>query len=171
MADPKNPEVGSLVFDGEEFAPYLVDLQPGELQGMRTEQPGFDNVNKEVVANHAEWGAKAGVTEEDFNQLQTISERIERIDLFVRPLQKFLEMLIETRYVLEDRRQRIVLNIAQSVDRRGVREPILLAKYEKTRSYRSAIAKKAVRTRRRNAALATQAEQPAPAPVVEPIIG
>lgn len=148
--DPTNPEVGALVIHGEEFGEYLVDLAPGALQGMRTAQPGFDDVIKEILANQAQWGPKAGVTVDDFTELEMTNARIARIDVFVRPVQKLLEMLIETRYMLEDRRQRLALNIAKSVDRRGVRDPKLLAKYEKTRAYRSASAKKGLRTRRQN---------------------
>ena len=151
-SDPKNPQVGDVVFNGSEFTPYLVDLAPGDLQGMRTAQPGFDDVLKEIITNQADWGESAGVTAADFAELSGMNARITRIDAFVRPVQKFLEMLIETRYQLEDRRQRIALNVAQSVDRRGVRDPELVAKYEKTRVYRSASAKKAAKTRRNKAA-------------------
>jgi hypothetical protein len=152
-SDPENPKVGDLVFNGE-FRGYIADLKPKDLQGLRTAQQGFEHVIEEILSNQAEWGEAAGVTARDFSQLEELNVRIARIDVFVRPAQKFVEMLIETRYQLEDRRQRLAFNVAQSVDRRGVREPHLLAKYEKTRAYRSAIAKKALKTRRRNQAKA-----------------
>ena len=158
--DPKNPQLGDVVFDGEEFTSYLADLLPRDLQGMRTAQAGFDEVIAEILSNHAEWGAKAGVTAEDIAQIGTGSERIARIDAFLPPLVKFVEVLRETRYLLEDQRQWVALNVAQSVDRRSLREPVLLAKYEKTRAYRSAAAKKGLKTRKKNAeAEAEQAEE------------
>jgi hypothetical protein len=162
MSDPKNPQVGDTVFDGEEFQAYIVDLEPGDLQGMLTKQPGFEEVKQEILSNQNDWGARAGVTPEDITELELINGRIARIDAFVRPVQKFVEMLIETRYQLEDRRQRFALNVAQSVDRRGVRDPQLLAKYELTRTYRSAVAKKGVATRRKKAA--STAKPPAAEP-------
>ena len=169
--DPTNPEMGEVVFNGAEFISYLVDLQPAEMQGMRTALEGFAEVIKEIVSNHAIWGAKAGVTADDIEQLVTCTEHIARIDVFIPPVMKFAEMLTETRYKLEDRRQRVALNVAQSVDRRGVREPQLLAKYEKTRSYRSLSAKKAAKTRRQNeAAQAAQAAEAAETNVEEPAV-
>jgi hypothetical protein len=163
--DPLNPEQGDVHLDGEEFRPYIEDLPPGGLQGMLTAQPNFIDVLKEILANQALYGAKAGVTADDFADLETTNARITRLDVFIRPAQKFVEMLIETRYLLEDRRQRLALNIAQSVDRRALRDPQLLAKYEKTRAYRSAAAKKGLKTRRKNA---EPAPKPAPKPESKP---
>jgi hypothetical protein len=67
-------------------------------------------------------------------------------------LLKAVEVLTETRYLLDDKRQHIVLDAAQAVDRRAKSNPDLVAKYEKTRAYRSAVAKKAVKTKEKNAA-------------------
>ena len=53
---------------------------------------------------------------------------------------------------LLDQRHRILLNGSKSVDRRAGKNPSLLAKYEKTRAYRSAIAKKALKTKMANLA-------------------
>lgn len=158
MADPKNPNVGDCVFDGSEFAPYLVDVPPGGLQGMRTAQDGCDEVCKEIFANQAEWGAKAGVTAEDIASLEDIDKKMARLDQFVQPVRKFLELLIETRYVLDDRKQKLIYTIGQAVERRGREKPELLAKYQQTRAYRSATAKKAVKTRNKNAEEASASE-------------
>ena len=51
----------------------------------------------------------------------------------------------------DDKRQRIVMDAAQSVDRRSGKQPELNAKYQKTREYRSAIAKKGLKTKKENA--------------------
>jgi len=161
--DATNPEVGERVFDGSEFT-YLKDITPREMLGLRTAQLGLEEVLKEIRAHQAEWGGKAGLTADDFAELETISQRIARIDAFIAPVQKFLEMLTETRYLLEDKRQRFVLNLASSVDRRGKENPDLLAKYEQTRNYRSAAAKKALKTRLKNAEQPQEEEQDPPAP-------
>jgi hypothetical protein len=159
MSDPKNPNVGDCVFDGSEFAPYLVDVPPGGLQRMRTAQDGCDEVCKEILANQADWGTKAGVTAEDAADLGDINAKMARLDQFIQPVRKFLEMLIETRYVLDDRKQKLIYTIGQAVDRRGKEKPELLAKYQHTRAYRSAIAKKALKTRNKNAEEASAPEQ------------
>jgi hypothetical protein len=162
MADPKNPNVGDCVFDGSEFASYLVDVPPGGLQGMRTAQDGCDEVCKEILANQAEWGLKAGITADDAADLENINAKLARLDQFVQPVRKFLELLVETRYVLDDRKQKLIYTIAQAVERRGKEKPELLAKYQHTRAYRSAIAKKALKTRHKNAEEASAPEQGTP---------
>lgn len=154
---PTNPEMGDRVFDGSEFV-YLQDILPRELLGLRTAQEGFNAVLAEILTNQAEWGGKAGLTPDDYADLVTTSERIARLTTFLGPIAKFAEMIEETRYLLEDKRQRIVLNLASSVDRRGRDVPELLARYEKTREYRSAAAKKAVKTRQKNAEAQAEAE-------------
>ena len=170
--DPKNPIIGEFVFDGAEFEAYAIDLPPGGCQGMLTTREGFLDVCQEIVTNHAEWGAKAGVPEGDMKDLVTANERIARIDVFLPALLKAVEVLTETRYVLDDQRQRIAFNGAQSIDRRLKSHPDLLAKYQKTREYRSAIAKKALRTKEKNAEAAEteggETEEQPPAPVQPP---
>jgi hypothetical protein len=177
MGDPLNPKVGDREFNGAEFD-YLEDVEPSVLQSVLTAQEGSDAVLVEVTGNMQEWAEKAGMTPTDVADFTTLNQRIARIDVFLAPAQKFAEMLLETRYLLEDRRQRILLNLGASVERRGKQLPELLAKYEKTRAYRSAAGKKAARTRRRNAEQGAQPQTPAPvngepqpAPAPAPVIG
>ena len=166
--DSKNPVVGSFVFDGAEFAEYAVDLPPGGCQGMLPTREGFLDVSQEILTQHAEWGAKAGIADQDKADLATANERIARIDVFLPALLKAVEVLTETRYLLDDQRQRIALDAAQAVDRRIGRQPELLARYEKTRQYRSAIAKKALKTKVKNAEHAAEGTQGAPATPAAP---
>jgi hypothetical protein len=126
---------------------------------MRTAQDGCDEVCKEILANQADWGTKAGITAEDAADLEDINTKLARLDQFIQPVRKFLEMLVETRYVLDDRKQKLIYTIGQAVDRRGKEKPELLAKYQHTREYRSAIAKKALKTRNKNAEEASAPEQ------------
>jgi hypothetical protein len=150
--DPKNPIMGQFVFDGQEFEAYAVDLPPGACQGMLLTRAGFDDVCKELTANHPAWSAKAGIPETEIDELKITNERIARIDAFLPALLKAVEMLTETRYVLDDKRQRIVLDAAQAVDRRAKKNDDLLARYQRTRAYRSAVAKKGLKTKEKNAA-------------------
>ena len=149
--DPKNPVIGQFEFDGSEFADYAVDLPPGACQGMLTTRDGFADVCKEIGDNHAQWGGKAGIADQEMAELTLTNERIARIDAFLPALAKAVEVLTETRYMLDDKRQRIVMDAAQSIDRRAKNLPELVAKYEKTREYRSSIAKKGLKTKQKNA--------------------
>lgn len=148
--DPKNPVLGQLELDGSEFAAYAVDLPPGACQGMLATRDGFLDVCKEISANQSEWGARAGIAGEEVASLAQINERVARIDAFLPALAKAVEILTETRYLLDDRRQRIVIDAAQSVDRREKNTPELAAKYEVTRAYRSGPAKKGLKTKQKN---------------------
>lgn len=148
MADPLNPVIGDSSFDGTEFN-YLMDPSPDQKVGLMTMQPGFDEVQGEVAANMVAWAAKAGMTQDDIDTLVVLNARIQRISVFAGPVRKFYERLVETRAVLEDERQRIILNLGASVVRRGKKNPELLGKYQKTCAYRSANAKKAAKTRRK----------------------
>jgi hypothetical protein len=164
--DPKNPVLGELMFDLSEFAAFIVDLPPGACQGFLTTREGFLEVCQEFITNQAAFGALAGISDQEIVALETANARIERIDAFLPALLKAVEMLTETRYLLDDLRQRIVLDAATCVDRREKRNPEILARYERTRVYRSAIAKKGVKTRARNAAEATS-----PTLAVPPVSG
>jgi len=156
---PKVPQPGDTVIDVTAIAKYLVDLPEGEMRGMLSEQPGFADVLAEIYANQAAFGEKAGITTVDFNDLQTTSDIIVHIDVYLPVARKLVEILEESRAKHDDHRQRLIYAIADAVDRRAKpREDgdTLLAKYQKTREYRSAIARKGVRTRRRNAQQGTE---------------
>lgn len=150
--DPKNPTMVSEIFDTSEFTPYEAHLGPGERQGMKVEHNGFDEVRMEIVDNQADWGEKAGIAPSDITEFQLLNERIERLDAFLPPFGKRYQVLLETRAFLADKREKLVNNVALSVDRRADAEPALLGRYQKTRAYRSAAAMKAAKSRRRAAA-------------------
>jgi hypothetical protein len=155
MADEvKTVDIGTLLIDATPLAECIVDLPPGGKQGLRKQQDGYSEAAGEVVSNQAVWGDQAGITVGDFEQFTHANQRIAMIDALLPAARKLVEVLEETRAVLDDRRQRQVSAIATAVEGRAkvLRKPELLAKYEKTRAYRSASAMKAVRTRRRNAA-------------------
>ena len=161
--DPKNPVVGDSAFDGTEFKEYAVDLPPGGCAGLVATREGFLEVCQELLTNQAAWGALAGIADQEMVDLATANARIGRIDTFLPPLRKMVEVLTETRYLLDDQRQRIALDAAKAVDRRASRQPELLARYQRTREYRSAIAKKAMKTRARNAEKAPSSGSEVPA--------
>ncbi len=153
-SNPKHPVPGDLSIDASELASVIIDLPEGAMRGLRVEQDGLEEVLAEIFANQAEWGEKVGITSGDKLDLETLNVVIRRIDDFVPASQKLVELLLETRAKLDDRRQRLINAIAEGVERRAKSldyGETLLARYQRTRAYRSAIAKKAARTRRRNA--------------------
>ncbi|TKD13047.1 hypothetical protein [Polyangium fumosum] len=154
MPNPLEPvALDTLVHDCTAFAPFLVDLPPRARLGMCSEQEGFPEVVSEILTNQALLGDKAGITKSDIEAFQESNHRVGMIDAHLPALKKLVEMMEETRALEDDKRQRQVNAFADSIERRAktTNDKHLLAKYEKTRTYRSAIAKKGVKTRTKSA--------------------
>lgn len=169
--DPKRPMRGELSVDATDIQGDLVDLAERERQGKRSAQPGFIKAEAEIEFNQPTLGERAGITEFVFQQLRHSSGCIKRIDEHLPAVQKLLEILVESRAFHDDRRQRLVSGIAKSVEAQAAAlgDNEILAKYQFTREYRSSIAKKAARTRRRNLELVNApVETPVDAPVETP---
>lgn len=162
--DPEKPMIGDLVVDASDMRSFLIDLPPGGRIGMRSRQTGYDEAFAEIVANQAEIGPRAGVTEWDFATLTGTEGQIAQIDARLPAARKLVELLEETRAKLDDQNQRLVNAIAVSVEGRAnaMDDPELLGRYEKTRTYRSAVGLRAARTRRRNALAEDGVELEAP---------
>jgi hypothetical protein len=156
--------IGELAVDATALFNDLVDLAERERQGMRSAQSGYPKAEAEVVANQPVFGERAGITGFVFQQLIHSSEVIEKIDEQLPAVEKLLEILVESRAYHDDRRQRLVSGIAKSVEAQAAAlgDSELLAKYQYTREYRSSIANKAARTRRRN--LEDQVDAPVETP-------
>lgn len=150
--DPTRPVEGELRVDAVALGPDLLDLPPGALQRLRTEQPDFDPALAEVLANQSAYGERAGITALVFQELLLANQRIDAIDARLPAARKLVEVLEESRAVRVDQRQRLMSTIAKTVELQAKArdDEEILGRYAKTRAYRSAIAKKAVRTRRRN---------------------
>lgn len=150
--DPKQPVWGELSVDAIALQNDLIDLPPGGLQRLRTEQPNFMTTLAEILGNQETYGARAGVTPLVFGDLLLANQRIADIDARLPAARKLVEVLEESRAVRVDQRQRLVSTIAKTVELQAKArdDEELLARYSQTRAYRSAIGKKAARTRRRN---------------------
>jgi hypothetical protein len=108
-----------------------------------------------IVANQPQWAEKARVTTTDFAEFQTANDIVTKIQSYLPAVRKLVELLEETAAKYDDQRQRFVYNLASTVERRAKARDdggSLLAKYQRTRVYRSATGMKAAKTRRRNAA-------------------
>jgi uncharacterized protein YyaL (SSP411 family) len=150
--DPLNPQVGELAIDARAVASYAQDLPPGEMRGMRRAQPGFKEVIREIVSNQEALGERSAVAASTFENLMTALERLEELAKYKRPAEKLLEILTETEAYVDDQCQRLVHAIATAVEghAKAFDNPEMLARYERTLDYRSAIGLKAVRKRRQN---------------------
>lgn len=159
MSNPSKVPLNSLYVDARPLAGFLVDLEPGRRQGMRKEQPGYADVVNEIMANQREYGEQAGITQTQYERFVELNRQIALIDERLPAMQKLLETMIETRAALDDERQGLAFGFAVSVERsaKSSRDAKLLAKYEKTRAYRSSRGNKAAKTRQKNAAAAAQA--------------
>jgi hypothetical protein len=154
---------GSLIIDASALAKILVDLPPGETQGMSREQDGFAAVLHEITTNQKEgWGAKAGISDADVSEVVTLTGHIDAIRARLPAARKLVEMLEESEALYDDQRHTLIRVMASSVDSRSqMAGSAIVAKYEATRTYRSAHAHKAVKTRQKRAAEAKAAEKKA----------
>lgn len=158
--------VGATVIDCSAIASYLVDAPPGAMVGKQSSQEGFDEAALEVISNQAEYGVHIGITTSDIAALQQATERVAAIDAVLPAARKLVEMLEETRHLADHDRHMRIYELAALVNARSSarRAPELLARYEKTRAYRSAIGKRSWVTRRRNqqAAAGSPVDPPEP---------
>jgi uncharacterized membrane-anchored protein YhcB (DUF1043 family) len=160
--DPNAPNLGDLKIDVTAMAPFLRDLAPGETVGMRTEQDGYDDVIKEIKSNQATHGEAAGITQSDMSTLLTLDDQHAQIMAQLPAALKLVEILNDSKAAIDDKRQRLISAFAQSAEGRAKalgNDTTLLAKYEKTRAYRSAVAEKGAKTRRKNEAAAAEAKK------------
>src|SRR5689334_21744326 len=93
--DPKNPILNQLIIDATEVAAYIKELTPTQLHGIQAAREGYEDARDEIVANQAEHGVNAGITDQEITDLTTCDARIARIDVFLPPLRKAVELLTE----------------------------------------------------------------------------
>lgn len=159
--DPKQPLMFELSVDATDLT-FLVDIEPGARLGLRSAQPGFDQVVKEIKANQIVKNGASVIPDATYQELMLAEERIALIDAKLPAAHKLFEMMEETRALLDDQRQRVVSAIASMAEAqaKAFGDSGILARYAKTRAYRSAAALKAARTRRRNQEEELEAGEP-----------
>lgn len=150
VANPPPDDV--LTIDLTKLKSFLVDLPDGAMRGMRTEQEGWDEVVLEIANNQAVYGEAAGITAADFKQFTDYNDQYQQIMAELPRLKKAVEILTESAANTDDRRQRLATVFANSAEDRAkaTGNGALMTAYEKTRAYRSAIADKAAKTRKKN---------------------
>ena len=165
MDEETTPQIAPFPFeelavDATSIVLYAVLLARGALRGLLREQDGIDDVLREIVANQANIGARAGVMAEDVHVIQLATERLAEVRKYLSAVRKLLQILESTEAHLDNERHQMIHIIATSVDRRAKKasNKDLYARYEKTRAYRSASANKAAKTRRNKAKAKANAE-------------
>lgn len=152
---PSGPDpvpIGSLTIDCTSMASFLQDAAPGALIGKLPTQDGFSEASLEILSNQAQYGGDVGITANDINALEQANAHIEAIDAVLPAARKLVEVLEESRHLIDNGRHRQISELAALVDARSKARgtPELLARYQKTREYRSAIGRRAAATRRNN---------------------
>jgi hypothetical protein len=145
--------------DASPVAAFARYPRKGKSPPKRQERPGLPEVLKEIYDNQETLGARAGVTSEDILVLQTADLQIATTREHLGTARQLVGVLEYTEADVDAGRHRRISAIATAVDRR-LQEPgneDLALRYAKTRAYRSAIAVKAVRTRRRRTQEAQEA--------------
>jgi hypothetical protein len=132
---------------------FLVDLPPGAMKGMRQEQQGWESAEHEITGNQATYGERAGITTTDFNKFVALNNQYNQILAQLPLLEKAVEILTESLAHADNLRHRLATTFADSAEAHANAEggdPTLRTAYEKTIAYRSVIADKAAKTRKKN---------------------
>lgn len=137
--------------DASPVATFARYPRKGKPAPKRQERPGLPEVLKEIYDNQEDLGARAGVTAQDILALQTADVQLTTTREYLGTVRQLAGILEYTEADVDEGRHRRINAIAIAVDRRlqEAGNEDLALRYAKTRAYRSAIAVKAVRTRRR----------------------
>jgi hypothetical protein len=133
--------------------PYMVDLPPLGTVGARREQPGWVYVRAEIVDKQPTWGDKAGISDGDFKAFLALDDQVRSLLALLPAVAKAREVLLESLANVDNLRHRLVTHFANSAEshaRMGGGNPTLLTAYQRTIAYRSIIADKGVKTRKKN---------------------
>ncbi|MFT3767954.1 MAG: hypothetical protein QM820_21090 [Minicystis sp.] len=150
---PADPPDFVFTIDLAPMKAFLVDLPPGATRGMRRVQDGWENVENEIVGNQAKYGDRAGITTDDFDRFVALNDQYAQIAPQIPMLEKTEEVVLESLAYIDNQRHKLLTQFADAAEGHASAEgndPTLLTAYEKTIAYRSVIADKAVKTRKKN---------------------
>lgn len=163
---PNPPPDNIFAIDLSPLKSFLVDLPPRATVGMRRAMPGWEAVQLEIDNNQPKYGDRAGITKSDFDRFVTLNDQYGQIQQRLPVVAKAVEVLTESLAHIDHQRHGLSTQFADSVeshaDTEG-RDPTLLTAYQKTIDYRSVIADKSVKTRKKNAEAQSQPDKPAEA--------
>ena len=153
------PYTGPQTIDLLAIASILIDMAPGGLRGLRHELPGLDGVISELAVSVPAMGAKASVSPDAYADFEKTHGYVQQIRAARLVVDKLAEVLAESEAYYENRREIEVTLIATAV-RTSARhkDASLRAAFEKTLTYYSQKAMKAVKSRRKNAKSASDSD-------------
>jgi hypothetical protein len=152
MAHIQGPAyTGQLSCDLTNVKDELVDLAPGALIGAQVEQNGIAAVLAELARVMPSHGEEAEVRSAVYDRVADATVTLDKLSIHEMALEKMLEVVRETRGLVMNNREHDLRVIAARVLDTATRQdkPELLALFEKTITYRSQIAQKAVATRKK----------------------
>ncbi len=112
------------------------------------------DVRAEIVDNQPKYGDAAGITATDFDKFTALNAQFDQIAANLPVVEKAHEVLLESQAHVDDARHKLITQFADAVEAHARGEggdPTLLTAYEKTIAYRSIIADKGVKTRKKRA--------------------
>lgn len=151
MEGPKYP--GPYVIDLTLVKDHLVDLAPNAMQGARGEQPNIDGVLEELSTAIPQYANDLEIHPDIYPRVVAANAAIPALTANVKQLEKLLEVAKESLVRLVNNREEDIADIAARAVDKGTRgkKSELLVHFERTIKYRSQIAEKAAKTRKKNA--------------------
>jgi len=149
---PKYP--GPYVFDLTPLQAHLVDLAPNAMQGARGVQPNIEGVLEELTTAIPKYANDLEVHPDIYPRIVAATAAIPELTKEVTKLEKALEVAKESLVRLINNREEDISDIGARAADKGTRgkKSELIVHFEKTITYRSQIAEKAAKTRKKNAA-------------------
>lgn len=147
---------GPFVIDLNHLSGILLDMARGAMRGLRREQPGIEGVIEELDKEIAKNGPAAGIAPSTYARFREATENLSKIRAVRGVVDKAAEVLRESEALYEHERENAISQMADAIRSTSKREGNIgiTAPFEKLLRYNSQLAEKALKSRRRNAALA-----------------
>jgi len=154
------PYIGPHTLDLVPLQGKLIDLEDGGLQGLRTDQPGFQSMAASLAEAMPLHGAAAGITQDVYDHFVLCGQAIDLIDERLAIAAKQLEVLRESRAFYVDARQNDLGQMVDAMRSRAQRrkDPTLLVPFEQLLKYYGQTGEKASQTRKKNEQAKAEAE-------------
>ncbi len=145
---------GPTTFDLTAIVSILVDQPPGALRGMRRDQPGIDDVIRELADAVASHGAEAGVPAEAYQRFLDGTDKLAQVRQNSAALLKMAEVLKETEATFENQREQALSQMVDAVKStvKRTKNAAIQAPFEKSIRYTQQTSDKGVKTRIKNKA-------------------
>lgn len=152
---------GTFSVDLEHLRGTLYDIARGALRGLRREQPGMEDVIRELATQVAHYGDEAGISRSAYARFLQATDKLAKIRAVRGTVDKLAEVLKESEAVYENERENAISQMADAVRSTAKREnnPGILAPFERLLRYNAQLAEKALKARRKNAAQAVSLKE------------